>query len=215
MSKIIRQCVQCTDKQRVNNHRLDLASLSLTYGNVDMFSEVSLPRRYTSTHTDVPPFIFTAMGHNYDKCLLNDPDVKKGQDQVVGEWIKEGNKYEIRFTVLVSTPENPNAKARNEEFCNYLSIVLESIGLLEFHLLAAHPELAATRIYVNFKSIDPAYDRVEYWHRLGHWVPAPTPKPVETEVDSSDDEDVKPVKKSHSSKPNSIRPPSQCSSCRR
>jgi hypothetical protein len=160
------KCVQCSEEQRTNKHLLQLQYLSLTYGSTNMINELSLPRKYTTTHQDFPIKLFLSVGHEYDSCLIaNDPD----KERVTGEWLKKDNKYEIHLEALVSDAQHPNAEERNKEFCNYMSIVLETIGFAETHLLLSHPKLAATRIYIHFKSNDPAYDRVEYWHRLGYW----------------------------------------------
>jgi hypothetical protein len=136
-----------------------------------MINKLSLPRKYTTTHNDFPPKLFLAIGHEYDKCLLSSEEVINQQTQVIGGWIKKHGKYEIHLDCIVSDASHPDAKARNEEFCRYMAGVLETIGFGEAHLLMSNPSLARTKIFVHFKSIDPAYDRVEYWHRLGHWAP--------------------------------------------
>lgn len=161
----------CTNLQRINKNQLPLQILSLNYGSADMIKDLLLPRKYTTTHNDVPPKLFVAVGHEYDKCLLSSPEVIQESTQVVGQWVKKDDKYEIHLEALVSDAAHPNAKARNTEFCNFMSIVLETIGFAEVNLLRRHPELARTRIYIHFKSNDPTYDRVEYWHRLGYWLP--------------------------------------------
>jgi hypothetical protein len=209
-----KDCIQCSAKQRTNQHQVSklLPILSVTYGSANMIFDLSLPRRYTTTHNDVPPALFAAVGHNYDQCLLNSEEVRKEQTQVTGEWVKKDGKYEIHFSAMVSDANHPDAKARNEEFCRYMSGVMETIGFLEAELLRKHPELSSVRIFIHFKSTDPAYDRVEYWHRLGYWAPKCLQEKKEEpkhDSSSSDDDKKKHKKRHHSSR----RPPQVCMSC--
>ena len=109
------------------------------------------------------------IGKNYNKILLSSEEVVKVQSQVVGKWIKKNGKYRIMLTVLVSTPENPQAFFRNKVFCEEMTPVLEGITFAETALLKLQPKLGRTKIFIHFKSIDPKYDRVEYWKRLNYW----------------------------------------------
>lgn len=134
-----------------------------------MITSPCFPRKYTTTHNDVPPLLFAAIGHNYNKRLLSSKEVVNEQTQIVGKWVRKNHKYEIHFDVFVSTNKNPLAQIRNAIFCSELGIVLESIAFAETALLKLHPSFTETKIYVHFKSIDLKYDRIEYWNTLGYW----------------------------------------------
>lgn len=163
-------CIKCSEKDRTNQHRLVPLLLPITYESSEIITDLKLPRKYTSTHNDTTKEIYISIGHNYNKYLLESEEAIKVQSQIVGKWIKQQcNKYEIHLEVLVSTEQNPAAEIRNRIFCAELGTVLEGIAFAETALLENHPELRDTKIFVHFKSIDPKYDRVEYWHRLGYW----------------------------------------------
>jgi hypothetical protein len=163
------ECVQCSKDDKKNQHRLDPLLLNIIYESSDMITSLCLPRKYTTTHNDVPPTLFTGIGHQYNKRLLSTEEVIKNQTQITGKWVKKDCKYEIHLKAYVSTKENPQTEIRNLIICKELGVVLESIAFSETSLLKLHPELKSTKIYVHFKSIDLKYDRTEYWHRLGYW----------------------------------------------
>lgn len=164
-----KQCVKCSKKDRTNQDRLEPLLLPITYESSEIIESFSLPRKYTSTHNDATREIYVSIGHEYNKILLESEEAVKTQSQVIGKWIKKDHKYEIHFEVLVSTLENPQAKFRNEIFCAELGPVFEGIALAETALLKSKPKYGDAKIYVHFKSIDPAYDRIEYWNRLKYW----------------------------------------------
>jgi hypothetical protein len=162
--------------------------LPITYESAEIITNFCLPRKYTSTHNDATKEIYMSIGHQYNPILLASEEAVKVQSQVVGKWSKapstgkdavpldkwskdkkSHDRYIIYLTVLVSTPENPQAFIRNKIFCEEMGPVLEGLALAETALLKLHPHLGRTRIYIHFKSIDPAYDRTEYWRTLGYW----------------------------------------------
>ena len=166
-----KECIQCSAKDRINHHELNPSMVDIVYESANTIFSFDLPRKYTSTHNDDPPTIYIGVGHKYIDRLLNTAEVIQEQTQILGKWVEKNGKYEIHLKLFVSTKENPNAVIRNAIFCAELGSVLESIALAETTLLRLHPHLASTKIFVHFKSIDPKYDRIEYWHRLGHWAP--------------------------------------------
>lgn len=164
-----KECVQCTKEDRKNQNRLDPLLLNIIYEDSEQITSLCLPRKYTTTHNDVPPTLFAGIGHEYNKRLLSTEEVIKNQTEIIGKWVKKDCKYEIHLKAIVSTKENPQAEIRNMIICRELGTVLESIAFAETALLKLHPELKSTKIFVHFKSIDPKYNRTEYWHRLGYW----------------------------------------------
>lgn len=162
-------CHKCTKDDKINKHRLDPNILNIVYESSQMITSLSLPRKYTTTHNDSPPLLYAAIGHHYNKRLLSSEEVIKLETQIIGKWFRRNNKYEIHFEAIVSTEKNPQAEIRNTIICNELGVVLESIAFAETALLTLYPELAKTKIYVHFRSINSQYKRVEYWNTLGYW----------------------------------------------
>jgi hypothetical protein len=160
----------CSKENKKNKNRLNPLLLPIFYESKEIITNFSLPRKYTSTHDDETKQIFMGIGKNYNQILLSSDEVVKVESQVVGKWIKKNGKYQIHLTVLVSTEQNPQPFFRNKVFCEEMSPVLEGIAFAETALLNLHPKLGRTKIFIHFKSIDPKYDRVEYWKRLNYWV---------------------------------------------
>ena len=157
-------CIQCSSINRTNQHKLKPFLLSINYESVDIITSLELPRKYTSAYNDI------SIGTSYNNKILQHDDVIKRQNHIIGEWLRKDNKLEIYLNVIVSSKQNPDAESRNKMFCDKLGLVLESIAFAETSLLKSHPYLDATKIFVRFHSLDPKYDRTEYWHRLGYWV---------------------------------------------
>lgn len=163
-------CIRCSNTDRTNRNRLRPLLTPITYDSSSTITKFQLPRKYTSTHSDETKEIYISIGATYNPILLASEEAREVQSQVVGRWKCRNGKYQIHFTVLVSTEKNPYPFFRNLIFCQELGVVLEGFAFAETALLKLYPSLAQTKIYVHFKSINPAYERVEYWHRLGSWV---------------------------------------------
>lgn len=163
-------CVTCNESDRQNNGKMVPLLTPITYENREIITKFSLPRRYTSSHNDEKKEVYISIGKNYNKYLLESEESVKTESQVIGKWVKKNNKYRINLKVLVSTEKNPLAEIRNKIFCQELGVVLQGIALAETSLLKIHPHLLKSKIYIYFKSINPKYDRIEYWGPLSRWV---------------------------------------------
>lgn len=162
-------CITCEKQDKINTHRLDPLYFPIIYQNARVITSLTLPRLYTSTHNDDTKQIFLSIGPKYDEILLNTPEVINVETEILGKWVKKNDKYRIQLTAIVSTEKNPQAQIRNIIICKELGVVLEGIAFAETALLKRYPCLKDTKIYIHFKSIDPAYDRTEYWGKLGYW----------------------------------------------
>ena len=156
-------CIECKCENKKNNHRLDPLLCPITYESSDIITKFSLPRTYTNIHDDTTREIFISVGKSFNKTMLSSPEAINIESQIIGKWAKKDNKYIIILQAIVSTLKNLQAQIRNTIICNELSLVLEGIALSETALLKLYPKLSKTKIYVKFKSIDKAYNRVEYW----------------------------------------------------
>ena len=162
-------CIKCSKQNKINNHALNPLLTPITYETVKIVDNLSLPRKYTSTHNDDTAQIFISVGSEYNKILLNTAEVRNVQSQILGKWNRKHHKYSIHFKAYISTEQNPQAELRNLIICKELGIVMQSVALAETALLNKYPKLNKTKIYVHFSSIDPKYDRIEYWNTLGYW----------------------------------------------
>jgi len=162
-------CTHCTSENRKNNHRLDPLLCPITYQYSELITNFSLQRKYTNIHNDETSEVLISVGKDYNKKMLESKEAVISETQIIGKWCYKDGKYKILLQAIVSSTKNPQTEIRNFIICNELSLVLEAIGLAETALVKSNPKLAKTKIYVNFLSIDPKYNRVEYWGRLSRW----------------------------------------------
>ncbi len=137
--------------------------MPLYWGNPEMTIDLSLPRKYTSTHNDEKAEVYLTIDHHYNKKQLSTDEVINVESQVVGKW---KSKKRIELLVIVSSKKNPQAEIRNKIIRHELPTVLNQIGLAETPLVALHPKLGRAKIYITFRSDDPKYQSYEYFGRL-------------------------------------------------
>lgn len=138
-------------------------SMPLYWGSPEMTINLSLPRKYTSTHNDEAKEIYLTVDHHYNQKQLSTDEVKNVETQIIGKW---KSKKRIELLVIVSTEKNPQAEIRNRIIRHELPNVLKQIGLAETPLVRLHPKLGRAKIYITFQSIDPKYKAYEYFGRL-------------------------------------------------
>jgi len=80
-----KHCVKCNPEDKINKHRLVPSMLDIVYESSRTITSLSLPRRYTTTHSDVPPTLFIGISHNYNKRLLSTDEVVKNQTEIIGK----------------------------------------------------------------------------------------------------------------------------------
>lgn len=167
------------EQERTNQHKLKPLDVSIKFDAPEIVSSLA-PEIVSSLNLKSElakgrwSRKYTWGGHHITVGSVYDTKLMErisDETYALGEWVspKGSDKFEIRLEVLVSTEKNPNAELRDKYFRSRLGVILEEIVFAETALLRAHPELATTKIRVQFQSLDPKYDRTEYWHRLGHW----------------------------------------------
>lgn len=163
-------CDECC-QNRENKHILVPSKTLISYEDTKIPTNFSIPRVYTTTHNDARAEVYIHIGKSLNKAMLAEDEPVKNETQVVGKWKKNSRtgKYEIVMEVTVSTLKNPLAMIRNKIFCENMSMVLEGIALAEQGMLLRNPEKKRSKIYVQFRSVDSKYNRVEYWGRLERW----------------------------------------------
>jgi len=190
-------CIQCSDLNRSNQHKLSSTSFSIRYKSSSIKNHLSLPRRYTCVyHNNIGSL---SIGHNYDKDLLSSVT---DQSAITGKWLKNKDHYEIHIKALISNKDDHHAPSRNKFLCENLSVILEAIASAESSLLKEYPYLGNTRVLVYFDSLDEEYDRAENWHSLKYWT-----QDYESQKNNKDTKTPKKKKKYPR------RPPQMCPTC--
>ena len=148
----------------VNHNRLDPKMCFITYESSQMITDLCEPRKYTILK--LGDKIHISIGHDYDRELIK---LDKLQHRVIGKWDKKDRKYQLRFTVLLSTQRYPDCEDRSEYWCENFGEYLEAVGHAEAGLLKVHNNLLDSEVLVYFKSHDEDYDHIEHWNKLGYW----------------------------------------------
>ena len=139
--------------------RLKPEKLSVEFRKGVTTTEPIIPRRYTLTHSDITADLFLTIGliYAYDK-------VNATRDEVLGEWIKNQDRYFFYVYLYVDGQYGPEVSAmRNYIFRRELPLALESIRYGDKDFFTAHPELNYYPIIVHFSSTDSQYNKIENW----------------------------------------------------
>lgn len=122
-------------------------------------TEPIIPRRYTLTHSDITADLYLTIGSDFAYYKLNPM-----RDEVMGEWMENGNSNVHYVYLFVDGQFNPEIKAiREAVFRNELPLALEAIRYGDNDFFKAHPELDYVPIIVYFLSTDPMFNKVENW----------------------------------------------------
>lgn len=147
----------CCDRAKINKCDFDLRRLSLTYKYADAMTELRLPRIYNIKIKN-------------DRIYLTLSDSRSDCAQIWAKWTQDGRScYKIIVYVKVGCPAGDSSN----RLCYDMSLILQSIATAEMCLLQKCPELAETKISINFLSKNSHYNRVEKWKTLGYWSCAP------------------------------------------
>lgn len=122
-------------------------------------TEPVIGRKYTLTHSDITGDLFLTIGQQfaYDK-------INPMRDEVLAEW-RTYNGYPFLYVyVYVDGQFGPGISAvRNAIFRRELPLALEAIRYGDNRFFVEHPDLDNAQIWIYFDSINPNYNRFEYW----------------------------------------------------
>lgn len=143
---------------------LDPRKLSTTFQKGTSAKELSLPRRYTLTHSDLTGDLFLTIGSEYARKQISGFYTRLMRDEVLAEWKHDEEKPTLHVYCHVSGGLVLGGAAwRNEILHHHMRMVLESFRYGDRELVNAHPELDQATVRVHFKSNRKKYDLVENW----------------------------------------------------
>lgn len=147
------------DMERLNPKKLHVAYLTGARPE-----HLSLPRRYTLTHSDFTGDLFLTIGDDYDKKQISGLYTRFMRDEVLAELIKDEDRLEFRVYCHVSGGfVAGRAGWRYNIFRSELPLVLEAIRYGDQTLFQRRPELDRAPVLVHFGSTDSRFDKVENW----------------------------------------------------
>lgn len=141
--------------------------LHIIYKDAVDEDKLKLPRKYTLTHSDSTGDLFLTIGSEYDYEQISSLYTRFMKDQVLGEWLKKEDHYELHLYMHVSGGFCFGwASLRNRIFCYHLPLVLEAFRYGDKRINEKVPELENSQILVHFKSKNNKYDRVENYGKI-------------------------------------------------
>ncbi|MHA2357892.1 MAG: staygreen family protein [Candidatus Heimdallarchaeaceae archaeon] len=126
-----------------------------------------LSRKYTLTHSDRTGDLFLSIGKNYDYKKLKKLYVRFMRDEVLAEWKKDDDKYELHiYTHISGGFIFGGAKLRDAIIRSHLPLVFDVIIYAERDLIKTYSFLEEASIFVHFNSKRKKYDRIENMGQL-------------------------------------------------
>jgi len=154
----------------VNMVRLNPQKLHVTYLTGTKLSIISLPRRYTLTHSDRTGELFLSIGSEYDTKQISGIYTKLMRDEVLAELTDDGDGLVLKVYCHVSGGFIlGTAKWRYNIFRSELPLVLEAIRYGDKTLFEQKPELDNTVVQIHFESTDSQFDKVENWGTVARY----------------------------------------------
>jgi hypothetical protein len=122
------------------------------------------PRRYTLTHSDATGDLYLTIGREYDAEQVSGRYTRLMRDEVLAEWLDEGDGPELHVYCHVSggLALGP-AGWRYAIFQHELPLVLESLRHGDRAVFVGHPQLDSAPILIHFRSHRRRYRRIERW----------------------------------------------------
>jgi hypothetical protein len=131
---------------------------------------LSLPRRYTLTHSDRTGELFLTIAREYNRTQISGWYTRFMRDEVLGEWLQEQGEYGLHLYCHVSGGlVFGTARMRYDIFQRHLPLVLEAFHEGDKALYESSPELRDTPVSVHFAARQKRYHKTELWGNIGDY----------------------------------------------
>ena len=138
--------------------------LHVTFHEGTSAQELSLPRKYTLTHSDTTGDLFLTIGAEYDQKQISGFYTRLMRDEVLAEIINERQGLSLQVYCHVSGGfVFGTAGWRNDILHGHMRMVIEALRYGDRELIRAHPELNEAQVKVHFMSSREKYNRIEDW----------------------------------------------------
>lgn len=144
--------------------RLNSEKLHVRYLTGASSDKLTLPRRYTLTHSDITGALFLSIGSEYDRKQISRLYTRFMRDEVLAELSNDGDNLVLRVYCHVSGGfVFGTAKLRYKIFQHELPIVLQAIRYGDRSIFYKEPELDTVPVFVHFNSTNGKFNKVEKW----------------------------------------------------
>jgi len=149
--------------------RLNPGKLHVTYLTDTTPESLTLPRRYTLTHSDITGELYLSIGNEYDTKQISRLYTRLMRDEVLAEFAEEdGLVFRVHCHVsggfVLGT-----AKWRYNIFHSELPLVLAAIRYGDRVLFEQNPKLDNTPVVIHFRSTVSRFDKVENWGTMADY----------------------------------------------
>jgi hypothetical protein len=138
--------------------------LHVTFQEGTPVQELSLPRKYTLTHSDATGDLFLSIGAEYDQRQISGFYTRLMRDEVLAEIINEGQELSLHVYCHVSGGfVFGTAGWRNDILHGHMRMVIEALRYGDRELFHTHPEVNGAPVKVHFVSSRAKYNGIEDW----------------------------------------------------
>ena len=146
------------------------ARLHVTLGAEIEKDSLSLPRRYTLTHSDVTGELFLTIGRDYDWKQVSGWYTRFMRDEVLGEWLQEGGDFSLQLYCHVSGGiVFGTARMRYNIFQEHMPLVLQAFHEGDAMLYERQPQLEQATVSVHFIARQKRFRLTEVWGYIGKY----------------------------------------------
>jgi len=150
--------------ERLNPGKLHVTDLTDTTPE-----SLTLPRRYTLTHSDITGELYLSIGNQYNTKQISRLYTRLMRDEVLAEFAEEdGLVFRVHCHVsggfVLGT-----AKWRYNIFHSELPLVLAAIRYGDRVLFEQNPKLDNTPVVIHFRSTVSRFDKVENWGTMADY----------------------------------------------
>ncbi|MFX0147597.1 MAG: staygreen family protein [Candidatus Hodarchaeota archaeon] len=130
-----------------------------------------IPRKYTLTHSDSTGELYLTIDCEYNYDQISGLYTRFMRDEVMAEWKKDQDQYELHVYVHVSGGLVFGwARMRYKIFQYHMPLVLKTIRNGDQELFNLFPNLDNSLIYVHFESNKNKYNKIENYGNLKNYI---------------------------------------------
>jgi hypothetical protein len=146
---------------------LNPEKLHVIYKDSVDVDKLTITRKYTLTHSDATGDLFLTIGSEYDHSQISSLYTRFMRDEVLAEWQKKNNHYELHLYLHVSgTFCFGWAGLRDRIFRSQLPLVFQAIRYGDKKLFEEVPEIKNSQILVHFQSKKKKYNKIENFGQI-------------------------------------------------
>lgn len=149
---------------------LNPVKLHITFHRGTSAYKLSLPRRYTLTHSDTTGDLYLSIGAEYDHKQISGFYTRLMRDEVLAEFKDGEGTPSLHVYCHVSGGfVFGTAGWRNEILHHHMRMVLEALRYGDRELISAQRQLDQAKVRVHFASTRARYNCVEDWGLLNEY----------------------------------------------